>query len=101
MPRNPSKVQAFSVREFFERFPTEDACLEHLMAHSLRAAPQLHQVPSSFDVTKLADRPAYTCSHCGANVLPVLARSSRYAHATAYMVLRDLSVRHDAAWRER
>ena len=30
--RNPSQVQAFSVREFFERFPTDDSCLEHLMA---------------------------------------------------------------------
>ena len=30
-PSKSSNVQPFSVREFFERFPTEDACLEHLM----------------------------------------------------------------------
>jgi predicted HTH transcriptional regulator len=28
---NPSQVQPFSVRELFERFPTEESCLEHLM----------------------------------------------------------------------
>ena len=30
-PPKSSNVQAFSVREFFERFPTGDSCLEHLM----------------------------------------------------------------------
>ena len=30
-PSRSNNVQPFSVREFFERFPTEDACLEHLM----------------------------------------------------------------------
>jgi hypothetical protein len=30
MPRRASNVQPFSVREFFERFPTEEACFDHL-----------------------------------------------------------------------
>ena len=70
MPPKSSKVQAFSVREFFDRFPTEDACLEHLMGirYGLRHnCIKCHQV-STFH--KLADRPAYTCAHCGANVHP-------------------------------
>ena len=29
--KKPSNVQAFSVREFFARFPSDDACLEHVM----------------------------------------------------------------------
>lgn len=70
-PPKPSNVQPFSVREFFDRFPTEDACLEHLMAmrYGLRhpCAKCLHL--STFH--KLADRPAYTCAHCGANVHPM------------------------------
>jgi transposase len=71
MPRrNPSQVQEFSVREFFDRFPTEEACLEHLMElrHGLRhpCAKCLHL--STFH--RLADRPAYTCAHCGHNVHP-------------------------------
>ena len=76
MPPKSSKVQAFSVREFFDRFPTEDACLEHLMGirYGLRHnCIKCHQV-STFH--KLADRPAYTCAHCGANVHPCGAGSA-------------------------
>ena len=29
--KNPSAVQPLSVREFFARFSTDDACLEHIM----------------------------------------------------------------------
>jgi transposase len=71
MPRrNPSQVEPFSVREFFERFPTEDACLEHLMElrYGLRHPCDKCLHISTFH--RLADRPAYTCAHCGANVHP-------------------------------
>ncbi len=71
MPRrNPSQVEPFSVREFFERFPTEDACLEHLMElrYGLRHPCDKCLHLSTFH--RLADRPAYTCAHCGVNVHP-------------------------------
>jgi transposase len=71
MPRhNPSQVEPFSVREFFERFPTEDVCLEHLMElrYGLRHPCDKCLHLSTFH--RLADRPAYTCAHCGANVHP-------------------------------
>jgi hypothetical protein len=46
--KSPSVSPAFSVREFFARFPNEQACLEHIMAVRFglrsedveRAAPQ-------------------------------------------------------------
>jgi hypothetical protein len=69
-PPRSSNVQPFSLREFFERFPTEEACLEHLMKirFGLRhECAKCHQV-STFH--RLADRPAYTCARCGANVHP-------------------------------
>jgi transposase len=73
MPR-PSKsnnVQPFSVREFFERFPTEEACLDHLMElrYGLRHPCDKCLHLSTFH--RLADRPAYTCAHCGHNVHPM------------------------------
>ena len=69
-PSKSSNVQPFSVREFFERFPTEDACLEHLMElrYGLRHPCNKCLHLSTFH--RLADRPAYTCAHCGANVHP-------------------------------
>jgi len=71
MPRRASNVQPFSVREFFERFPTEDSCLDHLMA--LRYGMRHTCLNCGQDSTfhRLADRPAYTCAHCGANVHPM------------------------------
>jgi transposase len=70
MSRNPSAKQPFSVREFFERFPTEDACLGHLMTlrYGLRHVCEKCGKDATFH--RLADRPAYTCAHCGANVHP-------------------------------
>jgi transposase-like protein len=74
MPRkNPprqSNVVPFSVREFFARFPSDDACLEHIMSvrHGLRHVCQHCGTESTFH--KLAERPAYSCAHCGAHVHP-------------------------------
>jgi len=70
MPRNPSKVEPLSVREFFERFPTDDACLEHVMRvrYGLRHRCEACGVESTFH--KLTDRPAYSCAHCGDHVYP-------------------------------
>ncbi|MGH7091357.1 MAG: IS1595 family transposase [Stellaceae bacterium] len=76
MPR-PSKKQQresavipFSVREFFARFPSDDACLEHVMAvrYGLRHACGHCGVESTFH--RLTERPAYSCAHCGAHVYP-------------------------------
>lgn len=74
MPRSPSAKQPFSVREFFERFPTDDACLEHLMAlrYGLRHVCENCGKDSTFH--RLADRPAFSCANCGAHVHPT-ARS--------------------------
>jgi transposase-like protein len=66
-----SNVQPFSVREFFKRFPNDDACLEHVMSvrfglrHTCR---KCGVVDSTFH--KLAKRKAYVCSHCGDHVYP-------------------------------
>jgi transposase len=68
--RNPSQVQAFSVREFFARFPTDDACLEHVMEvrYGLRHPCAKCLNLSTFH--KLAGRPAYSCAQCGHHVYP-------------------------------
>jgi transposase len=74
MPRKnsprESKVVPFSVREFFERFPSDDACLEHVMEvrHGLRHVCAHCGKESTFH--KLSERPAYSCAQCGAHVYP-------------------------------
>ena len=67
---NPSKVQALSVREFFERFPNDDVCLEHIMSvrYGLRHPCDKCLNLSTFH--RIASRPAYSCAHCGHHVYP-------------------------------
>lgn len=66
-----SNVQAFSVREFFARFPNDEACLEHIMSvrcglrHTCR---KCGVADATFH--RLAKRPAYACAHCGDHVYP-------------------------------
>lgn len=66
-----SNVQAFSVRQFFARFPNDDACLAHIMSvrfglrHTCR---KCGVVDATFH--KLANRKAYACAHCGDHVYP-------------------------------
>lgn len=58
-----------TVRQFFERFPTDDACLEHVMEvrFGLRhVCAACGQEDEAFQ--KLANRKAYCCAHCGHHV---------------------------------
>jgi transposase-like protein len=68
--RNPSQVQPFSIREFFERFPTDDVCLEHLMELRYGLRHPCDKCLNLATFHRLAERPAYSCSHCGAHVYP-------------------------------
>lgn len=71
-------AEKLSVREFFQRFPTDDACLEHLMdvrfglrhkcAHCNKDKKPEDRREWTFH--RLADRKAYCCANCGAHVYP-------------------------------
>ena len=61
----------FSVREFFDRFPDEAACLQRIMElrYGLRHdCPACGTAGATFH--KLAGRRAYCCAHCGDHVYP-------------------------------
>src|ERR1019366_642833 len=69
--QKPSSVVPFSVRQFFARFPNDEACLEHIMSvrYGLRHdCRKCGVVNASFH--RLAKRPAYVCAHCGDHVYP-------------------------------
>jgi len=59
-----------TVRQFFDRFPNDDACLEHIMEvrFGLRHDCQKCGVEATFH--KLTNRKAYSCSQCGAHLYP-------------------------------
>jgi transposase len=70
--RSPSASPEFSVREFFARFPNEEACLAHIMAVRFGGTrftcPKCGVVDATFH--KLAERRTYSCAHCGHHVNP-------------------------------
>ena len=72
MTKSPSASPDFSVREFFQRFNSEDACLEHIMQVRFGGTrfdcPKCGVVDSTFH--KLQKRRTYVCASCGHHVNP-------------------------------
>jgi len=60
-----------TVREFFQRFQSDDACLQHIMdvRYGMRhTCGKCGGIEATFH--KLANRKAYACAHCGDNLYP-------------------------------
>lgn len=70
--------EKLSVREFFARFPDNDACLEHLMAvrYGLRHEcahcnkGKKAEDRQAWTFHKVTDRKAYACANCGVHLYP-------------------------------
>ena len=59
-----------TVRDFFDRFPTDDACLQHVM--EVRFGMRHDCAKCGMDATfhRITGRQAYACAHCGDHVYP-------------------------------
>lgn len=71
MSKSPSASPAFSVREFFARFPNEEACLTHIMM--VRFGGTTMDCPScGCEATfhKLHDRRVFACPECRFQIAP-------------------------------
>lgn len=69
--KSPSASPEFSVREFFSRFPNDDACLAHIM--DVRFGGTRFKCASCGKESthhKLAKRRTYVCANCGHHVNP-------------------------------
>lgn len=70
--KSPSAKPDFSVREFFARFPTELACLEHIMrvrhGGTKINCPSCGTVGAQFH--KLRERRVYACPECRFQIAP-------------------------------
>jgi len=110
--RSPSKsgtrcsnVQPFSVREFFDRFPTDDACLEHVMRvrYGLRhTCRKCGVVDATFH--RLEKRPAYACAHCGDHLYPCAGTVFQDSHTPLrvwfYAIYLFVVTRHGVSGKE-
>lgn len=60
----------FTVRDFFDRFPSDEACLDHVMAVRYGMRHECRKCGQDATFHRLAKRRAYSCSRCGAHVYP-------------------------------
>ena len=69
--KSPSASPAFSVREFFQRFPDDDACLAHIMDVRF-GGTRFECGTCGKDAThhKLEKRRTFVCANCGHHVNP-------------------------------
>jgi len=68
--KSPSASPDFSVREFFQRFPNEEACLNHIMSVRFGGTRFDCMTCGTVGAThhRLANRRAYSCASCGHHV---------------------------------
>jgi len=99
-----SNVQPFSVREFFAKFPDDDACLTRIMEvrHGLRHVCAKCGKDSTFH--KLADRRAFSCAHCGNHVFPcagtIFQDSQTALQSWFYAIYLFIVTRHGVSGKE-
>ena len=93
-----------TVRQFFQRFPTDDACLEHVMEvrFGLRHPCAGCGVEGTFH--KLANRRAYSCAHCGHHVYPcagtIFQDSRTSLQSWFYAIYLFVTTRHGVSGKE-
>lgn len=97
-------AEKFTVKDFFQRFPNDDACLEHVMAvrYGMKHACRVCGVESTFH--KLANRKAYCCASCGDSLYPcagTIFQDSRTSLQTwFYAIYLFINTRHGVSGKE-
>lgn len=64
------KNKAPTLRQFQDRFPTEDACLDHLMRVRYGDRHECGGCGKSAHFYRVKARRSYACEYCGAQVYP-------------------------------
>lgn len=94
----------FTVRNFFERFPTDDACLDHVMdvRYGMRHVCEACGVDATFH--RITERRAYACAHCGHHVYPcagtVFQDSRTSLQLWFYAIYLFVATRHGVSGKE-
>ena len=102
--QHPSRASEFSVREYFSRFPTDDACLEHVMEvrYGLRHVCGACGQDATFH--RLAKRKGYSCSRCGHHVYPcagtIFEDSRTSLQLWFYAIYLFVTTRHGVSGKE-
>ena len=64
------KTKAPTLRQFQDRFPTEESCLEHLKLVRFGERHECEKCGKDAKFYRVAKRRSYACEHCGAQIYP-------------------------------
>lgn len=93
-----------TVREFFARFPDDDACLTHVMEVRFGLRHTCAKCETYGTFHKLADRKAFSCAHCGDHVYPcagtIFQDSRTSLQVWFYAIYLFVTTRHGVSGKE-
>jgi transposase len=98
------KLGKLTVKDFFARFPDDDACLSHIMEvrYGLRHDCRKCENYSTFH--KLENRRAFSCAHCGNHVYPaagtIFQDSRTPLQVWFYAIYLFVTTRHGVSGKE-
>ena len=97
--------EKFTVRDFFNRYPDEDACLDHIMnvRYGMRhTCASCGTVDATFH--RVTGRRAYACAHCGAHLYPcagtIFEDSQTKLQLWFYAIFLFVTTRHGVSGKE-
>ena len=93
-----------TVRQFFDRFPNDDACLEHVMTVRYGLRHFCGKCGSEASFHKITGRRAYACANCGHHVYPcagtIFQDSRTSLQSWFYAVYLFVTTRHGVSGKE-
>jgi transposase-like protein/predicted RNA-binding Zn-ribbon protein involved in translation (DUF1610 family) len=99
-----SKSPEFSVRDFFARFPSDDACLQHVMEVRYGLRHECAKCGKEASFHRIKGRPAYACANCGHHVHPLadtIFRDTRTPlQSWFYAIYLFVTTRHGVSGKE-
>lgn len=93
-----------TVREFFKRFPDDDACLEHVMSVRYGMRHECGHCGTEATFHKISGRRAYACANCGHHVYPcagtIFQDSRTSLQLWFYAIFLFVTTRHGVSGKE-
>ena len=94
----------FTIRDVFQRFPSDDACLEHIMEVRYGLRHDCHKCGVNSTFHRMSERRAYACANCGDHLYPtagtIFQDSRTSLQMWFYCIFLFVTTRHGVSGKE-